>query len=34
MFKVFSQQLRRTLRTALERHLTVEDFMDMNQHRC
>ena len=34
MFKVLSQQLRDTLTMAFERHLTVEDFTDMDQHRC
>ena len=34
MFKALSQQLRGTLTTAIERHLTVEGFTDMNQHRC
>ena len=34
MFKVLSQQLRGTLTTAFERHVTIEDFTDMNQHRC
>ena len=33
-FKVLSQQLRGTLKTAFERHLTTKDFMDMDQHRC
>ena len=34
MFKVLSQQLRGTLTTAFERYLTIEDFTDMDQHRC
>ena len=34
MFKVLSQQLRGTLTTAFERHLTIEDFPDLDQHRC
>ena len=34
MFKVLSQQLRGTLTTAFERHLTMEVFMNMDQHRC
>ena len=34
MFKVLYQQLRRTLTTAFERHLTIKDFVDMDQHRC
>ena len=34
MIKVLSQQLRGTLTTAFERHLTIEDFMDMVQYRC
>ena len=34
MFKVFSQQLRRTFTTAFERQLTIKDFTDMNQQRC
>ena len=29
MFKVLYQQLRSTLTTAFERHLTTEDFMDI-----
>ena len=33
-FKVLSQQLRGTSTTAFERHLTTEDFKDMDQHRC
>ena len=33
MFKV-SHQLRGTLTTAFERHVTIEEFTDMNQHRC
>ena len=31
-FKVLSQQLRNTLITAFERHPTVEDFIDIDQH--
>ena len=31
-FKVLSQQLRNTLTTTFERHLTVEDFTDMDRH--
>ena len=34
MFKVLSQQLRGTLTMEFERHLTIEDFTDMDQHRC
>ena len=34
MFKVLSQKLRDTLTTALEIHLTIEDFTDMDQHKC
>ena len=34
MSKVLSQQLRGTLATALERHLTIEDFADMDLCRC
>ena len=34
MFKVLSQQLRGTLITAFEIHLTIEDFMVKDQHRC
>ena len=34
MFKVLSQELGDTLTTAFERHLTIEDFTDMDQHRC
>ena len=34
MIKVLSQQLRGTLTTAFERHLTIEDFTDMVEHRC
>ena len=33
MFKVFSQ-LRGTLTVALERHLTIKDFADIDQHMC
>ena len=32
--KVLSQRLRGTLTTPSERHLTAEDFTDMDQHRC
>ena len=32
MFKVLSQQLRGTLTTTFERHLTTEDLTDMDQH--
>ena len=32
MFKVLSRQLRGTLATAFERHLTIEGFTDMDQH--
>ena len=34
MFKVLSQELGGTLTTAFERHLTIEYFTDMDQHRC
>ena len=34
MLKVFSQQLQGTTTTAFERHFTIEDFMDMDQHKC
>ena len=34
MLKSLSQQLRGTLTTAFKRHLTNEDFTDMDQHRC
>ena len=34
MFKVLPQQLRGTLTTAFERHLAIEDFTEMDQHRC
>ena len=34
MFKFFSQQLRGTLKTAFDRHLTVENFTDMDHHTC
>ena len=34
IFRVLSQQLQGTLTTAFERHLTIEDFMDMDQHKC
>ena len=33
MFKVLSQQLQGTLTTAFERHFTIEDFTDVDQHR-
>ena len=33
MFKVPSQQLQGTLTMEFERHLTIEDFTDMDQHR-
>ena len=33
ILKVLSQKLWGTLTTAFERHLTTEDFMDMDQHR-
>ena len=33
-FKVVPQQLQGTLTTAFERHPTIEDFTDMDQHRC
>ena len=33
MFKVLSQQLQGTLTMEFERHLTIEDFTDMDQHR-
>ena len=32
--QILSQQLRGTLTTAFEIHLTIEDFMDMDQHLC
>ena len=32
MFKGISRQLRVTLTTAFERHFTMEDFTDMDQH--
>ena len=32
MFKVLSQHLRGTLKTAFERHTAIEDFMDMDEH--
>ena len=32
-FKVLSQQLRGTLTTAFERHVKIEDFTEMDQHR-
>ena len=32
MFKVLSPQLRSTLTTTFKRHLTIEDFMDTDQH--
>ena len=34
MFKVISQQLRGTLTTTFGRHLSIQDFMDMDLHRC
>ena len=34
MFKVLSQQLQGTLTTAVEIYFTVEDFKDVDQHRC
>ena len=34
IFKVLLQQFRGTLTTAFERHLTIKDFTDMDQHRC
>ena len=34
MFKVLSQQLRGTLTTTFEKHFTIEDFKDVDQHRC
>ena len=34
MFKILPQRLRGTLTTALERHLAIEDFTEMDQHRC
>ena len=34
MSKVLSQQLRGTLTKAFERHLTIQDITDMDQHRC
>ena len=34
MFKVLSQQLRGTLTTAFKKHLTSEDFRDLDQYRC
>ena len=33
MFKVLSQKLRRTLTTVFERHLIIEDFTNMDQHK-
>ena len=33
-YKVLSQRLRGILATAFERHVTVEDFTDMDQYRC
>ena len=32
--QVLSQGLRSTLRTAFERHFTIEDSTDMDQHKC
>ena len=34
MFKVLSKQLRGTLTTAFERHMTIKNFTDMDHHRC
>ena len=34
MFKVLSQRLRGNLKTTFERHLTIDDYTDMGQHRC
>ena len=34
MFKVLFQQLRNTLTMVFERHLTAEDFTDLDQHTC
>ena len=34
MLKVLSEQLQGTMTTAFERHFTIEDFMDMDQHKC
>ena len=34
MFKVLSQQLQGTLTMEFEKHLTIEDFTDMDQHKC
>ena len=34
MFKVLSQQSWGTLTTAFERHFTIEDFTDVDQHGC
>ena len=33
MLKVLSQKLQGTLTMAFERHLTVEDFTDMDEHK-
>ena len=34
MFKVLSQQLQGTLTAEFEKHLTIEDFTDMDEERC
>ena len=34
MFTVLPQLLRGTLTMGFERHLAIEDFTEMNQHRC
>ena len=34
MFKFLSQKLGGNLTVTFERHLTIEDFKDMDQHRC
>ena len=33
MFKILSQQLQGTLTRAFARHVAIEDFTDMDQHR-
>ena len=33
-FKVLSEKLQSTLTTGFERHITIKDFTDMDQHRC
>ena len=33
-FKVLSEKLQGTLTTGFERHITIKDFTDMDQHRC